>query len=212
MTTFSDNLAEYREQAHISRKELAKLLGVSVASIGFYETGRNEPDLQKLVTIAAALHVSVDDLLGHHNDSFDKAAAIFKRTTGLDVHELKNGKIALIEPHHPQDGKKQQEENVMSLTKEQFTNAIMRAESEFKLEIRPRVLPAFLLKELLYESCSKNESEQKCILERMNNFPKNQKEYMRDLQKYIKEKEQFDILSHICLISRATEKGPHPKE
>ena len=43
MTTFSDNLAEYREQAHISRKELAKLLGVSVASIGFYETGNYSP-------------------------------------------------------------------------------------------------------------------------------------------------------------------------
>ena len=110
------------------------------------------------------------------------------------------------------DSKKQQEENVMSLTKEQFTNAIMRAESEFKSEIRPRVLPAFLLKELLHESCSKNESEPKCILERMNNFPKNQKEYMRDLQKYIKEKEQFDILSHICLIPKAKEKGPHSKE
>ena len=46
----------------------------------------------------------------------------------------------------------------------------------------------------------------------MNNFPKNQKEYMRDLQKYIKEKEQFDILSHICLIPKAKEKGPHSKE
>lgn len=82
MSTFSDNLTRYREQANMSRKELAAILGVSVASIGFYETGRNEPDLQKLVTIAAALHVSVDDLLGYHVDDFDKAAALFREATG----------------------------------------------------------------------------------------------------------------------------------
>lgn len=77
MSAFSDNLTKYREKANISRKELAAILGVSVASIGFYETGRNEPDLQKLVTIAAALHVSVDNLLGYKVDTYEHYKAIF---------------------------------------------------------------------------------------------------------------------------------------
>lgn len=79
----------------MSRKELAAILGVSVASIGFYETGRNEPDLQKLVTIAAALHVSVDDLLGYHVDDFDKAAALFREATGKTA--TRNGDKVQIE-------------------------------------------------------------------------------------------------------------------
>ena len=95
MSTFSDNLTRYREQANMSRKELAAILGVSVASIGFYETGRNEPDLQKLVTIAAALHVSVDDLLGYHVDDFDKAAALFREATGKTA--TRNGDKVQIE-------------------------------------------------------------------------------------------------------------------
>lgn len=79
MSTFSDNLTKYREQADMSRKELAAILGVSVASIGFYETGRNEPDLQKLIAIATALHVSIDDLLGFNLNEYDyyKALAEF---------------------------------------------------------------------------------------------------------------------------------------
>ena len=88
MSAFSDNLTKYREKANISRKELAAILGVSVASIGFYETGRNEPDLQKLVTIATALHVSVDDLLGYHVDGFDKARA-------FSAMEIRDGKYNL---------------------------------------------------------------------------------------------------------------------
>lgn len=77
MSAFSDNLTRYREQANISRKELAAILGVSVASVGFYETGRNEPDLQKLVKIATLLRVSIDDLLGYKVDTYGHCKAIF---------------------------------------------------------------------------------------------------------------------------------------
>ena len=77
MSAFSDNLTRYREQANISRKELAAILGVSVASVGFYETGRNEPDLQKLVKIATLLRVSIDDLLGYKVDTYEHYKAVF---------------------------------------------------------------------------------------------------------------------------------------
>lgn len=96
MSTFSDNLTRYREQANMSRKELAAILGVSVASIGFYETGRNEPDLQKLVAIAAALHVSVDDLLGYKVDEYENMAASLQ-PFGFDLVENDDGTIDILQ-------------------------------------------------------------------------------------------------------------------
>lgn len=95
MSAFSDNLTKYREKANISRKELAAILGVSVASIGFYETGRNEPDLQKLVTIAAALHVSVDDLLGYHVNEYENKAAMLM-SLGFDLVENDDDSIDVL--------------------------------------------------------------------------------------------------------------------
>lgn len=133
MSAFSDNLTKYREKANISRKELAAILGVSVASIGFYETGRNEPDLQKLVTIAAALHVSVDDLLGYHVDDFDKAAALFRESTGktatldesgVTIAPKVGGGVMWTQP----------------ISKESFIQAINDAAARFDRNLRPRLL------------------------------------------------------------------------
>lgn len=92
MTTFSDNLTKYRERANMSRKELAHILGVSVSSIGFYETGRNEPDLQKLQQIARVLKVSTDDLLGYSAVPMSEFEKLKARLDGygLDVKEYKD--------------------------------------------------------------------------------------------------------------------------
>lgn len=70
MTKFSMNLKLLREANGFSRKELADSIGISVSALGQYEQGRREPDLQKLVTIAKTLHVSVDDLLGYKVDTY----------------------------------------------------------------------------------------------------------------------------------------------
>ena len=46
---------------------------ISSAAIGYYETGKREPQASTLVSIATALHVSVDDLLGYHVDLYERA-------------------------------------------------------------------------------------------------------------------------------------------
>lgn len=48
MSAFSDNLTKYREKANISRKELAAILGVSVASIGFTRQDGTNPTCKNL--------------------------------------------------------------------------------------------------------------------------------------------------------------------
>lgn len=71
MTTFSDNLTRYRKQLRISRPDMAKRLGIAVSTYGLYEQGRREPDLDKLVTIAAILHVPTDILLGRNFNVYE---------------------------------------------------------------------------------------------------------------------------------------------
>ncbi len=133
LSIFSDNLIKYRKQADISRKELASILKVSVTSIGFYETGRNEPDLQKLVAIAAALHVSLDDLLGYHVDEYYKAAALFQAATGKRA-VLENNAVSI----HTDKGIYSRWKKPIS--KAGFIKAIEESANDFDKNLRPKLL------------------------------------------------------------------------
>lgn len=142
MTVFSDNLTKYREAAGVTRKELAAILGVSVASVGFYETGRNEPDLQKLAAIAAALHVSVDMLLGYYADDFQTAAYLFHEAT-QGTATLEGDAVELTPPacspcHWPR-----------SISRADFIAAIQGAASDFDKDLRPRLLRDSILCRIL---------------------------------------------------------------
>ena len=58
MTTFvraGDSLfrlKELRESRHMSQQELGDLVGLSKSSIGYYEQGKHQPDLNTLETLA----------------------------------------------------------------------------------------------------------------------------------------------------------------
>lgn len=60
---FASNLKRFRERLGLSKEELAKRLGVSDVTVGYWESGRNDPRLSKLEHIAEALEVTVYDLL-----------------------------------------------------------------------------------------------------------------------------------------------------
>jgi len=57
------SLAYLRRKAGFSQAKLAGAIGVSVMSVSNYESGRNAPSMPKLLAIAQALNVTVDDLL-----------------------------------------------------------------------------------------------------------------------------------------------------
>ena len=110
MTPFNTNLRATREKAGMTRQELADSIGISVSALGQYEQGRREPDLQKLVTIAAALHVSVDDLLGYHVNAFDYYASMLA-AYGYDVRISPAGFLSpvqtiVVEQYFPENGTK----------------------------------------------------------------------------------------------------------
>lgn len=60
---FSQMLIKLRKDKGISRKKLAEDIGVSVASIGYYENGDRVPDIEVLVKLAEYFDVSCDELL-----------------------------------------------------------------------------------------------------------------------------------------------------
>ncbi len=65
---FGKRLKRLRNDKEITQKELAKYLGVSDRSVGYYETGQRTPPPDILKKIADFFGVSVDYLLGRTDD------------------------------------------------------------------------------------------------------------------------------------------------
>lgn len=88
--SFSKNLRELRELAGLSRKDLAEHLHMHPNAYAMYETGRREPSLEKLVTIAQFLGVTTDALLGYTLPSFEQAKSIIEDCELMIVTDEKN--------------------------------------------------------------------------------------------------------------------------
>lgn len=72
-----DNLKRLREQAGYSNgKEFADVLDIAYPRYMTYERG-SWPNEEILIRIAAALHVSIDDLLGYKVDTYGHCKAVF---------------------------------------------------------------------------------------------------------------------------------------
>ena len=65
MGTFTENFREIRERRRYSLNRLQGITGISRATLSNYQTGRVSPPLNRLIAIADALHVSLDDLTGY---------------------------------------------------------------------------------------------------------------------------------------------------
>jgi len=81
--TFAECLQELREDRNISRKELAAYLNISVSTLGMYEQGRREPNIDMLIMLADYFNVSLDFLVGRSADNEE-------RKNMLEALRLKN--------------------------------------------------------------------------------------------------------------------------
>ena len=61
---FAIRLYELREDKMVSRQKVADDLGITRASLDYYEKGQRTPDVNTIVKIADYFEVSVDYLLG----------------------------------------------------------------------------------------------------------------------------------------------------
>lgn len=69
---FAECLQELREDRNVSRKELAAFLNISVSTLGMYEQGRREPNIDMLIKLADYFNVSLDFLVGRSSNSGER--------------------------------------------------------------------------------------------------------------------------------------------
>ena len=63
-TKFPERLIELREQNGMTRQELADVLGISRASLEYYEKGQRTPDINMLFRLSETFSISADYMLG----------------------------------------------------------------------------------------------------------------------------------------------------
>ena len=68
MDTIGENVKRLRDALGLTQVELAARVGVSQSMIAMIERGKRIPSVHALVTLAQALEVSVDALLGAAED------------------------------------------------------------------------------------------------------------------------------------------------
>lgn len=75
MDTLGKRILKLLNEKNLTQKELAKIVGTTEVSIGRYINDKREPNATMLASIASALNVSTDYLLGRpitHNTSKEK--------------------------------------------------------------------------------------------------------------------------------------------
>ena len=68
MKVLGQRLKDLRKQKKVGQNEVAELLGVSLRSYQFYESGEYDPSLPNLVVLADYFQVSTDYLLGRSDE------------------------------------------------------------------------------------------------------------------------------------------------
>ena len=88
MAQLSDMLIYLRKRKGLSQQELANILQISRSSIGMYETGKREPDLETLELFADFYNVDMNTLTGKSpisDNSIMKTKCINKRERNSDL-------------------------------------------------------------------------------------------------------------------------------
>lgn len=68
MARYGKRIAELRKKRGMNQESLARLLGITRASLSHYETDRREPDYEILTKMANLFRVTFDDLMGRKQE------------------------------------------------------------------------------------------------------------------------------------------------
>ena len=97
MATFGQIITKLREDSMQKRQETADALGISRASLEYYEKDKRKPDIEVLTKIADYYHVSADYLLGRTNvKTTDKDLQFVCEYTGLTEESVNNLRKCLL--------------------------------------------------------------------------------------------------------------------
>lgn len=87
---FAENLKRYREKNNLNKEELGLKLGVTGATVGLWESKKNEPRMGKVQYIAEVLNVDVSELLFNEPPLLDRIASTH------ELSELKRRGVSAI--------------------------------------------------------------------------------------------------------------------
>lgn len=88
MATFGDRVAAAREMAGMTQAELARRLGVRVATLRAWENDTSEPRANRLSMMAGLLNVSIMWLINGQGEGLD--APIEEETLPASAHDILN--------------------------------------------------------------------------------------------------------------------------
>lgn len=89
--TFRRRLSQLRAESGLSQSKLAKQLGISPATIGYYENGERLPDIDIAARIAVFFDVTADYLLGFSDArTTEKSMKTSCEVTGLSEEAINN--------------------------------------------------------------------------------------------------------------------------
>lgn len=90
---FQENLRRYREGLGLTAKDFAKKAGIGYNTYVNYENAGVEPKFETLIKIAAALHVSIDELLDYQ---VDKLARWQSQLDGENIGFIEESGLMLL--------------------------------------------------------------------------------------------------------------------
>ncbi len=86
-------LKEFRLKNNYKQQDIAKLLKISKSGYGFYESGRNEPNVKTLCKLADIYHITLDELVGRdHPNIIDKGLLSDTELSIFDIMKNLNNK------------------------------------------------------------------------------------------------------------------------
>jgi len=113
-----DRLKSLRVSINLTQAELAKIINKTTAAYGFYEIGRNEPDLATIRKLADYFDVSLDFLIGRpHPHDLPMVATQVQRELINHILQLDDSLCEKVEAYicGLDDGKKQQQQTISNL-------------------------------------------------------------------------------------------------
>lgn len=81
---YGKSFKHYRQNANLTQKEAAELIGVKDYQLGNYETNRSQPNLDVLKKMSRVYRVSIDKMIGNRNPNADCA----KQNDYVDIGDL----------------------------------------------------------------------------------------------------------------------------
>lgn len=87
--SFQERLRNARKNCGLTQQQVAQKLGVTPSTYCGYETGKREPDVEKVKLLASILHISADALLDTNYASSQEDIEIPYHTSHLTPEEAR---------------------------------------------------------------------------------------------------------------------------